>query len=69
MDNLVSQGKEICNIIDQLLDLGEEFEIHKTMLYCKYLLRFNKDYVNYNSFKNFYERCEKYLEESKHHID
>ena len=45
MDNLVSQGKEICNIIGQLLDLGEEFEIHKTMLYCKYLEE-SKHYID-----------------------
>ena len=69
MDNLVDEGKEICEIIIQLLHKSKKFEILKTMLYCKYCLNFNKDDINNNTFNNFYERCKKYLEESEKYID
>ena len=68
MDNLVKEGKDICDTIDVLVS-SKKFEILKTVLYCKYCLEFDKDEINKITYNNFYERCEKYLEESKNYLE
>ena len=60
-NSLVKKGEDICRTIDHLLDEDNKFIIDKTILYCKYCLRLNKDEVN-SLAKNFYEECEDYLE-------
>ena len=59
-DSLVKKGEDICRTIDHLIDEDNKFIIDKTILYCKYCLRLNKDEVN-SLAKNFYEECEDYL--------
>ena len=61
VDTLVEKGKEICNIIDQLIGLDNKSIIDKAKSYCKYCLSLNKEDVN-SICNNFYEECENYLE-------
>lgn len=67
MDNLVSEGKEICTIFECLIN-SDQFELVKAMLHCKYCLDHDKNHIN-TAYDNIYERCEKYLEESKKFIE
>ena len=66
IDNLVIEGKEICTIFECLIN-SDQFEIVKAILHCKYCLKHDKNQIN-NAYDNIYERCEKYLEESKKYV-
>ena len=63
MNNLLSEGQEINKIFYCLYDY-DEIHIVNTLLYCKFILQLGKDEIN----DNLYERCEKYLEESKKYV-
>ena len=56
----VEQGKNICEIMDQLIDTDDEFLNNKTKLYCEYCLSLNKEYVD-SITNGLYEECENYL--------
>ena len=66
MDNLLKEGLDINQIIYSLINC-DKIHIISTILYCRYCLEFNKDELN-DIYDNLYERCEKYLEESKKYI-
>lgn len=66
MDNLLREGLDIHNIIYSLVHC-DEMHIVSTILYCKFILEIGKDEAN-DIFDNLYERCEKYLEESKKYV-
>ena len=66
MDNLLREGLDIHNIIYSLVNC-DKIHIISTILYCKFILEIGKDEVN-DIFDNLYERCEKYLEESKKYV-
>ena len=55
--DLFKQGKNICDAIDQLIYLDNNFLINKIKLYCKYCLSLGKEDVNSTS-DGFYEECE-----------
>ena len=61
-DSLLKKGKEICDVIEQLIGVGNKFLIDQIKAYCKYCLSLNKDYVN-SVWNNFYEECEDYFKE------
>ena len=63
MDKLKREGLDIHNIIYSAVNC-DEMHIVSMILYCKFILELGKDEAN-NIDDNFYERCEKYLEESK----
>ena len=66
MDNLVSEGHDINKIFYCLYNC-DEIHIVNTILYCKFILELGKDEAN-EIWDNLYERCEKYLEESKKYV-
>ena len=68
-DTLVKEGNDICDKIEALLVFDKKIIILKSILYCKYCLKFDKNEINYYTYDNFYERCEKYLEESKKYLE
>ena len=65
--DLFKQGKNICDAIDQLIYLDNNFLINKIKLYCKYCLSLGKEDVNSTS-DGFYEECEDYLKELESNI-
>ena len=65
---LFEKGKEICEIIDQLISFDKKFLIERTKAYCKYCLSLNKDEVN-SICNNFYEECEDYLEKLESNLN
>ena len=68
MDNLLSEGKQICAIFESLIN-SDEFDIVRAILQCKFCLEeHNKKHLNGDLDKDLYERCEKYLEESKKYV-
>ena len=56
----VEQGKNICEIMDQLIDTDDEFLNNKTKLYCEYCLSLGKKYVD-SITDDLYEECENCL--------
>ena len=66
MDNLLREELDIHNIIYSLVNC-DKIHIISTILYCKFILENGKNEVN-NIYDNLYERCEKYLEESKKYV-
>ena len=66
MDNLLREGLVIHNIIYSLVNC-DEMHIVSMILYCKFILEHGKDKAN-DIRDNLYERCEKYLEESKKYV-
>ena len=66
MDNLLREGLVIHNIIYSLVNC-DEMHIVSMILYCKFILEHGKDKAN-DICDNLYERCEKYLEESKKYV-
>ena len=56
----IEKGKYICEMIDHLIDEDDEFIKNKTRLYCKYILRLNKEYVD-SIVSDLYEDCKNYL--------
>lgn len=55
----VEQGKDICDIFEQIVDKDDEFLNNKTKIYCDYVLSFNKD--DYRIEPYIYEKCEDYV--------
>ena len=66
MDNLLRESTDINQIIFRLVNCNE-IHIVRTILYCKFILEIGKDEAN-DIYDNLYERCEKYLEESKKYV-
>ena len=66
MDNLLRESTDINQIIFSLVNCNE-IHIVRTILYCKFILEIGKDEAN-DIYDNLYERCEKYLEESKKYV-
>ena len=62
-ESLIKKGEDICEIMDHLIEEDNKFIIDKAILYCKYCLRLNKDYVTNSVGSNFYKECEDYLKE------
>ena len=60
MDNFKREGREICDIVDCLIDKSEEFLYNKYKLYCTYVLSLRKDEVN-SEVSGFYEECRDFL--------
>ena len=58
--NFVKRGKNICDVIEQLIGFDDNYFFDKMKFYCEHCLRFDKDYVN-SLAGNFYEECEDYL--------
>ena len=58
--NFVKRGKNICDVIEQLIGFDDNYFFDKMKFYCEHCLRFDKDYVN-SLADNFYEECEDYL--------
>ena len=63
-DNLIKRGKDICDMIEQLIGFDDNYFFDKMKFYCEHCLRFDKDKVN-SMADNFYEECEEYLKELK----
>ena len=61
-NNFVKRGKNICDVIEQLIGFDDNYFFDKMKFYCEHCLRFDKDYVN-SLADNFYEECEDYLKE------
>ena len=61
-DNLIKRGKDICDMIEQLIGFDDNYFFDKMKFYCEHCLRFDKDKVN-STADNFYEECEEYLKE------
>ena len=59
-NNFVKRGKNICDVIEQLIGFDDNYFFDKMKFYCEHCLRFDKDYVN-SLADNFYEECEDYL--------
>ena len=59
-NNFVKRGKNICDVIEQLIGFDDNYFLDKMKFYCEHCLRFDKDYVN-SLADNFYEECEDYL--------
>ena len=66
MDNLLRESIDINQLIFSVVDCNE-IHIVRTLLYCKYILEIGEDEAN-KIWDNLYERCEKYLEESKKYV-
>ena len=66
MDKLLTEGLTIHNIIYSLVDCNK-IHIISTILYCRFILEIGKDEAN-SILDDPYERCEKYLEESKKYV-
>ena len=62
-ESLIKKGEDICETMDHLIVEDNKFIIDKALLYCKYCLRLNKDYVSNSVGSNFYKECEDYLKE------
>ena len=67
-DSLLKKGKEICDVIEQLIGFDNKFLIDQIKAYCKYCLSLNKDYVN-SIANGFYEECEDYFKELKSNLN
>ena len=63
--SILKKAKDICEVLDQLIEESDKFLIDKSILYCKYVLSLNKDYVESTVGSNYYEECEDYLKELK----
>ena len=66
MNKLMKEGNDI-NTIFYCIYNKNEIHIVNTILNCKYILELGKDEAN-KIHDNLYERCEKYLEESKKYV-
>ena len=66
MEDLLKEGQIIHKIIYSLANC-DEMHIVSMILYCKFILEIGKDEAN-DIWDNLYERCEKYLEESKKYV-
>ena len=55
----IEKGKQICLIIDQLINENNKFLNDKTKLYCEYCLSLGKEYVD-SIRPGLYEECEKF---------
>ena len=66
MEDLLKEGLDINQIIYSLINC-DEMHIISTILYSKFILEIGKDKAN-DIYDNLYERCEKYLEESKKYV-
>ena len=63
-NSLIEKGNDIYNVVEQIIGFDKKKDlIEKYKFYRKYILSFNKDYVNNNVSKNYYEECEDYLKE------
>ena len=67
-DALIKKGKDICEVIEQLIGFDNKFLIERAKSYCKYCLSLNKDDVN-SICNNFYEECENYLEKLESNLN
>ena len=52
--------KNICNMVDQLIEKNDLFLYNKTKLYCEYVLGLGKEYVD-GITDELYEKCENFL--------
>ena len=61
--SILEKAKDICEVIDNLIKESDKFLIDKSILYCKYVLSLNKDYVDSTVGDDYQKELEDYLME------
>ena len=59
-NSILKKAKDICIMTEQIIDVSDKFLIDKSILYCKFVLSLNKDYVE-SAYVNFQKEIGEYL--------